>query len=146
VAAATFIRLKPTADAGKVTALTTARSRGRRPYRSEPGAALCSLRSGPAAHSAQLKEERSSLVTVTEVVADAPDSLRTCKNGVPPAPDLRTRVALSRSEAAASLGCSFDFFEDHVQGDLRLVRRGRLVLVPVKELEAWVSRYAARTL
>jgi hypothetical protein len=35
-------------------------------------------------------------------------------------------IALTRSEAAASLGVSLDFFEDHIQGELRLVRRGSL--------------------
>jgi excisionase family DNA binding protein len=48
-------------------------------------------------------------------------------------------------EAASSLGVSIDFFEAHVQGELRLVRRGRLVLVPVSELERWVERNAALT-
>jgi excisionase family DNA binding protein len=75
-------------------------------------------------------------------------------NGVAKAPDKPNRnpprdvprFALTRAEAAASLGVSVDFFEEHVQGDLRLVRRGRLVLVPVKELERWVDRSAARTL
>lgn len=67
------------------------------------------------------------------------------KNGVPPAPDLRRRVALTRAEAAASLGVSVDFLEEHIQPELRLIRRGRLVLVPVKELERWCERNAART-
>jgi excisionase family DNA binding protein len=69
----------------------------------------------------------------------SPDSSRARANGV-------ARLLLTRQEAAASLGVSVDFFEEHVQGDLRLVRRGRLVLVPVKELERWVDRAAARTL
>jgi hypothetical protein len=41
---------------------------------------------------------------------------------------------------------SVDAFEDHVQPALRVVRVGRLVLVPVHELEQWVSANAARTL
>jgi excisionase family DNA binding protein len=56
------------------------------------------------------------------------------------------RFSLTRSEAATSLGVSVDFFEQHVQPELRLVRRGRLVLVPVAELERWVAQNAARTL
>src|SRR5687767_2727825 len=56
------------------------------------------------------------------------------------------RVALSRSEAAAALGISLDSFERHVQPDLRLIRRGRLVLVPVAELERWAESVAERTL
>jgi hypothetical protein len=47
------------------------------------------------------------------------------------------RVALSRQEAAASLGMSLDSFERHVQPELRLIRRGKLRLVPVAELERW---------
>ena len=40
------------------------------------------------------------------------------------------RVALSRQEAALSLGMSLDSFERHVQPELRLIRRGKLRLVP----------------
>src|SRR5947209_20536396 len=47
------------------------------------------------------------------------------------------RVALSRQEAAMSLGMSIDSFERHVQPELRLIRRGKLRLVPVDELQRW---------
>lgn len=56
------------------------------------------------------------------------------------------RLALSKAEAAASIGCSVDFFEDHVMPELRVVRRGRRVFVAVSELERWLAREAARTL
>ncbi|MBA3747648.1 MAG: hypothetical protein H0W96_09190 [Solirubrobacterales bacterium] len=56
------------------------------------------------------------------------------------------RVALTRTEAAAALGVGLDSFERHVQPDLRLIRRGRLVLVPVSELERWADSVAERTL
>ncbi len=56
------------------------------------------------------------------------------------------RVALTRAEAAAALGMSLDSFERHVQPELRLVRRGSIVLVPVGELERWVAEVAERTL
>jgi excisionase family DNA binding protein len=56
------------------------------------------------------------------------------------------RLALTRAEAAAAIGVSLDTFERHVQGEIRLIRRGRLRLVPVAELERWVDRNAARTL
>jgi hypothetical protein len=46
-----------------------------------------------------------------------------------------TRLALTRAEAAAAIGVSVDSFERYVQPELRLVRRGRLRLVPVRELE-----------
>lgn len=56
------------------------------------------------------------------------------------------RVALSREEAAASLGISIDSFERHVQPDVRLIRRGRLRLVPLCELERWAAEQAEPTL
>jgi excisionase family DNA binding protein len=56
------------------------------------------------------------------------------------------RLTLSPVEAAAALGVSRDFFDEHVRDELRLVRRGRLVLVPVKELERWITESAARVL
>jgi hypothetical protein len=56
------------------------------------------------------------------------------------------RVALSREEAAASLGMSLDSFERHVQPELRMIRRGKLRLVPVHELERWAEASAERTL
>lgn len=49
------------------------------------------------------------------------------------------RLALSRDEAAASLGMSLDSFERWVQPELRLIRRGRMRLVPVAELERWAA-------
>jgi hypothetical protein len=48
------------------------------------------------------------------------------------------RVALSRQEAALSLGMSLDSFERHVQPELKLIRRGKLRLIPLVELERWV--------
>jgi excisionase family DNA binding protein len=56
------------------------------------------------------------------------------------------RLTLSPQEAAETLGVSRDFFDQHVKPELRIVRRGRLVLIPVRELEAWVTANAARTL
>jgi excisionase family DNA binding protein len=53
------------------------------------------------------------------------------------------RFALKIEEAAAALGVSRDFFDQYVRHELRLIRRGRLVLVPVRELERWVEREAA---
>ncbi len=56
------------------------------------------------------------------------------------------RIAVRIEEAAAALGMSRDAFDEHVKPELRLIRRGRLVLVPVRELERWVEREAALTL
>jgi excisionase family DNA binding protein len=60
--------------------------------------------------------------------------------------DLTQRLLLSPAEAAAVIGCSRDFFDAHVRDELRLVRRGRLVLVPVRELERWVDENAAKVI
>ena len=56
------------------------------------------------------------------------------------------RLALTREEAAASLGMSLDSFERHVQPTLRMVRLGRMRLVPVTELERWLEENASDTL
>ena len=56
------------------------------------------------------------------------------------------RIALTKAEAAAAIGVSTDFFEQHVQPDLAVIREGRKVLIPVAELERWVAERANRTL
>lgn len=57
-----------------------------------------------------------------------------------------TPVALSRKDAAAALGISLDLFEERVQHEVRTVRLGRRVIVPVAELERWVDERAERAL
>jgi len=52
------------------------------------------------------------------------------------------RIALTPSEAAASIGVGPDFFNEHVAPELKIVRRGRKRLVPVQELEQWIARNA----
>jgi hypothetical protein len=54
------------------------------------------------------------------------------------------RLALTKVEAAASLGVSVDTLERYVWPELRIVRMGRLQLAPVSELERWVDRNASR--
>jgi hypothetical protein len=39
------------------------------------------------------------------------------------------RLALSKTEAAEAIGVSVDFFDEHVAGDLRIVRKGRRRLI-----------------
>jgi len=56
------------------------------------------------------------------------------------------RLAFSPDEAADSLGCSRDFFDEHIAFELKIVRRGRRKLIPVSELERWLRTAAARTL
>jgi hypothetical protein len=55
------------------------------------------------------------------------------------------RLALDRNEAAAALGMSLDSFERHVQPTVRMVRLGRMRLVPIAELERWLADHAERT-
>jgi hypothetical protein len=55
------------------------------------------------------------------------------------------RIALTPPEAAAAIGVGPDFFESYVAPQLRLVRRGRKRLVPVRELERWVAESASRS-
>jgi excisionase family DNA binding protein len=50
------------------------------------------------------------------------------------------RLALSVAEAAEALSVSRDFFDEHIRHELRLVRRGRKILVPVRELERWLEQ------
>lgn len=56
------------------------------------------------------------------------------------------RFALTRDEAARSLGMSLDSFERHVQPELSIIRRGRLRLVAVPELERWATAAGERTI
>lgn len=56
------------------------------------------------------------------------------------------RFALTRREAAQSLGVGLTFFEENVQHELRLVRRKSKVMVPISELERWVNHNAERVL
>lgn len=56
------------------------------------------------------------------------------------------RTALTREEAAVSLGMGLDSFERYVQPHIKLLRLGRMVLVPVCELERWARNRAEATL
>ncbi len=56
------------------------------------------------------------------------------------------RLALSKREAARALGVSVDFLEHHVLHELRIVRRGRRRLIPVRELERWLDANACTAL
>ena len=61
------------------------------------------------------------------------------------APD-HVRLALSPDEAAAALGVSRDYLDEHVSHELRWVRRGRRKFVAVKELERWLDEAAERVM
>jgi hypothetical protein len=55
-------------------------------------------------------------------------------------------VAVTKAQAAIALSMSIDSLERYVLHDLRVIRRGRLVLIPVNELERWCESNAERTL
>src|SRR5207245_11802433 len=56
---------------------------------------------------------------------------------------LGPRLALSPGEAADVLGVSRDYFDEHILPELRIIRRGRRILIPLAELERWLDRSAA---
>lgn len=60
--------------------------------------------------------------------------------------DVVPRLALRPEQAAKALGVSRSFFFASVLPELRVVRCGRLRLVPVNELESWLERNSARAL
>lgn len=76
------------------------------------------------------------------VRAVAPVSDRASAAAVEPVP----RIALTQQEACASLGCSEEFFVEHVRPHLRVVRRGRKRLFPVAELRRAVDEMAENVL
>jgi hypothetical protein len=49
------------------------------------------------------------------------------------------RLALSRNEAAASLGMSLRHFQRHVQPHIACIYSGQLRLYPIAELERWMQ-------
>jgi excisionase family DNA binding protein len=53
------------------------------------------------------------------------------------------QLALSVEEAAQALGLARSTFYVSVLPDLRVVRVGRRVLIPRRELERWLEREAA---
>jgi len=53
------------------------------------------------------------------------------------------RLAVDIGEAAAMIGVSRAFFDEHVRHELRWVRVGRRKLVAVRELERWLDRRSA---
>jgi hypothetical protein len=53
------------------------------------------------------------------------------------------RLTLTKAEAAHALGVSDDHLCRHVLPDLRVIRSGRLVLIPIRELERWCDENAA---
>ncbi len=50
------------------------------------------------------------------------------------------RLAVSPSEAAIALGVSLTYFSENVVAELRVIRHGRRVIIPVAELVHWMER------
>jgi hypothetical protein len=61
-----------------------------------------------------------------------------------PAGDNLPRLAFTATEAPIVLGVSWDYFRQHIAGDLRWVRRGRKKIVSARELQDWLDRNAER--
>jgi excisionase family DNA binding protein len=55
-------------------------------------------------------------------------------------------LAVRPAKAAQLLGCSRNHFDRSIKPYLKVVRTGRLVLIPVVELEKWLSREASAVL
>jgi len=55
-------------------------------------------------------------------------------------------LALGVEDAAASIGVSRDTFERRVLPELRVVKVGTRILVPVREIERYLEREAVRPL
>jgi hypothetical protein len=56
------------------------------------------------------------------------------------------RIALTQGEACAALGCSDEFFVEHVRPSLRVFRRGRKRLFLVSELHRALDEASERAL
>jgi excisionase family DNA binding protein len=84
---------------------------------------------------------------VNEMADRLGDAQRQLRKSQPPTPSPALvapvpRIALTQQEACASLGCSEDFFVEHIRPNLRVVRRGRKRLFPVDELRRAVDQMA----
>lgn len=58
--------------------------------------------------------------------------------------DVVPTLALRPEQAARALGVSRSFFFESILPELRVVRCGRVRLVPVRSLHDWLDRNAAR--
>jgi excisionase family DNA binding protein len=63
-------------------------------------------------------------------------------NGVTVLGEQDRRIAFNKTEAAELLGVSVDFFDAHIAGEIRCVRRGRRRLYSETELRSWLDREA----
>ena len=56
------------------------------------------------------------------------------------------QLALRPEQAAQAIGVSRSFFFAEILPELRVVRRGRIRLIPLRSLEDWLEQHAARAL
>lgn len=68
--------------------------------------------------------------------------------GLMPAPQGpgRAPLAVGKAEAAQLLGVSEDYLDEHIRPEVRVVRVGRRVLFPMKELERWLELHSSLAL
>jgi excisionase family DNA binding protein len=78
------------------------------------------------------------------VPIEQPEKPRERRNGAAAPTRLGPRLALSPDEAASVLGVSRDYLDEHVIGELRVVRRGRRILISLEELERWLDHSSIR--
>jgi excisionase family DNA binding protein len=78
-----------------------------------------------------------------EVTPIRPPEQPSPRRAAAPPKKLGVRLALSPDESAGLLGVSRDYFDQHILPELRIVRRGRRILIPLTELERWLDRSAA---
>lgn len=55
-------------------------------------------------------------------------------------------LAVSITEACEALGISHAYWQEHVAGEIKIVRRGRRKMVAIVELQAWLDANGERTL
>ena len=53
------------------------------------------------------------------------------------------RLAYKATEAPFVIGVSPSFFAEHVRPEVKWIRRGRLMLVPITELQRWLEENAS---
>lgn len=54
------------------------------------------------------------------------------------------RLAYSPHECAEALGVSRTYFDEQIKPELRVIRRGKRILIPKAELDRWVAESAER--
>lgn len=90
-----------------------------------------------------LRVREVSWVRLTDVVEPTAPRLPDAPK-LPKLPDVM--LCCTREDAAAMLRYSVDFLDSRVIPDLRTIRKGRTVRIPIRELDRWVSENMGRAL